>query len=192
MKPKLHENMLKLRILPFLRGEKLQEAIPSAYWTSYVLTVVREKGYERDAIDFIYRMWEPMTPFSTTAEVFDTDTPLTTKVEVFNTQRGFTSLSHAWSAHPLFHLLNILGGVVQDSIAWERIIYKPYFDVNLSKVNIKMPCPQGIIESSWERKDNGISVRLKLPQGVRAKISIPGHETEVEGSFECIFIERNT
>jgi hypothetical protein len=190
MKPKYHENMLELRILPFLRGEKLQEAIPSAYWTSYVLTLAREKRYEREAIDYINRMWGPMIPLSTTVEVFDSDTPLTTKVEVFNTERGFTSLSHAWSAHPLFHLMNILGGVVQDSAAWESIIYKPYFDVNLSQVHIKMPCPQGIIESSWERKDNRICVRLILPQGVRAKIMIPGHEVLIEGIFEYIFIEK--
>ena len=134
-------------------------------------------------------MWEAMIPLSTTVEVFDTDTPLATKVEVFNTEKGFTSQSHAWSAHPLFHLMNILGGVVQDSVAWDSITYKPYFDVNLSQVHIKMPCPQGIIESSWERKDNVISVKLKLPQGVRGKIIIQGHETNVVGSFECRFIE---
>ena len=187
MKPEFHENILERRVLPFLRGEKLEEAIPSAYWTSYVLTLAREKGYENEVLDFIRRMWGPMIPYSTTFEVFDSETPLTTKIEVFTTQRGFTSLSHAWSAHPLFHLMNILGGVVQKSAAWENITFRPYFDENLSHVHIKMPCPQGIIESSWERKDNVISVRLELPRGVRAKILIPGHETEIEGCYKCFF-----
>ena len=189
MKPAFHENMLQQRILPFLRGEKLEEAIPSAYWTSYVLTLAREKGYKREAVEYIHRMWAPMIPLSTTVEVFDSDTPLTTKVEAFETKKGFTSLSHAWSAHPLFHLMNVLGGVVQDSVAWECINYKPYFDKNLSCVHIKMPCPQGIIESSWERKAEGVWVQLKLPVGVTARINIPGQEDKIEGSFECLLIE---
>lgn len=189
MKPEFHENMLERRILPFLRGEKLEEAVPSAYWTSYVLTAIREKGYEKEAIDYIRRMWAPMIPFSTTAEVFDTGTALATEAGVFDTQKGFTSLSHAWSAHPLFHLMNLLGGVVQDCAAWGSITYKPYFDARLSHVHIKMPCPQGSIESSWERKDNGISVRLKLPEGVSAKVLLPGYEAEVTRSFEGVVTE---
>lgn len=191
MKAKFHKNMLKLRILPFLRGEKLDEAIPSAYWSSYVLTAVREKGYEKEALDYIRRRWESMIPFSTTAEVFDTGAPLITEAGGFDAQKGFASLSHAWSAHPLFHLMNIAGGVVQDSAAWESITYKPYFDVKLTHVHIKMPCPQGCIESSWERKEDGIFVRLKLPEGVGAKIIIPGHEANIKGSFECVLIEKN-
>jgi hypothetical protein len=63
------------------------------------------------------------------------------------------------------------------------------FQEHVDAVKDDRSCHQGIIESSWERKGNGISVRLKLPQGVKAKIIIPGHESEIEGSFECVFNE---
>jgi len=186
LKPEYHSTMIEQRVLPFLRGEELDEAIPSAFWTSYVLTIARQKGYCREALNFIRRMWTPMIPLGTTLEVFDSDTPLATKVEAFVTQRGFTSVSHAWSAHPLFHLMNILGGVVQETAGWEQIVFNPYFAPELDRVTVTTPSPHGLIESSWQRQDGGITVRLKLPKGVTARIEIPGHQTVIQEGFEKV------
>jgi alpha-L-rhamnosidase len=186
LKPEYHSTMIEQRVLPFLRGEQLDEAIPSAFWTSYVLTIARQKGYCQEALDFIRRMWTPMIPLGTTLEVFDSDTPFTTKVEAFVTRRGFTSVSHAWSAHPLFHLMNILGGVVQETAGWEQIVFNPYFAPELDRVMVTTPSPQGLIESSWQRQDGGIAVRLKLPKGVTARIEIPGHQAVIQEGFEKV------
>lgn len=182
LKPEYHSIMMEQRVLPFLRGEHLDEAIPSAYWTSYVLTIARQKGYFQEAVDFIRRRWTSMIPLGTTLEVFDI--PLTT--EAFVTQRGFTSVSHAWSAHPLFHLMNILGGVVQEAAGWDIIVFRPYFAPELDHVAVTMPSPHGLIESNWQRQGDRIVVRLKLPQGVTARVEIPGHEVLLQDGFKMI------
>ncbi len=182
LKPEYHSTMMEQRVLPFLHGEQLDEAIPSAYWTSYVLTITRQKGYFKEALDYIRRMWTPMIPLGTTLEVFDI--PLS--IEAFVTQRGFTSVSHAWSAHPLFHLMNILGGVVQEAPGWDTITFRPYFAPELDYVTITMPSPHGFIESSWQRQNGRIAVRLKLPKGVTAKVEISGQEAVLQDGFEKI------
>lgn len=176
LKSDFHGIMFEKRILPFLRGSKLDVPVPSTYWTSYVLTVARKMGYSREAIEYMKRMWTPMIPLGTCLEVFDD-------------QPGEFSASHAWSAHPLFHLMNILGGVVQGATGWNTITYEPYFDRTMEFVKIKHPSPHGLIESSWVREKAGISVKLSLPEAITAKIKLPGYEGEVRGKFEYMIKE---
>jgi hypothetical protein len=170
VKEEYHPVMLEKRILPFLRGEALNVPVPSAYWTSYVLTVARMKGFEAEAVDFVRRMWRPMVPFSSCFETFDT------KSEIF-------TVSHAWSAHPVFHLMNLLGGIIQEETNWNSVTFKPYFAPELEFVRIKHPTPHGIIESSWERVGEMVRVQLRLPDGIAAKVRIPGYEGEVTNSM---------
>lgn len=179
LKPEYHEHMIKQRILPFLLGEKLEDPVPSTYWTSYVLTLARERGYHKEALDFIRRMWAPMIPYSTCPEVFEPGA-------------GVSSVSHAWSAHPLFHLQNLLGGVVQDRFHWKRIRFAPYFAPGIDDVQVKVPSPYGVIESQWNRSDGKITGSLQLPEEIEAEVVIPGYERSVSGVFTYRFDDRNT
>ncbi len=172
LKSDYHKNMFEKRILPFLKGEKLDVSVPSAYWTSYVITVAREGGFYKEALDFIKRKWSPMIAYSTCSEQF-------------NSGKGTSSVSHAWSAHPIFHLMNLLGGIVQDSVNWKSVVYNPYFAEGLDFVRVKVPTPHGIIESKWNRRGRNIDVSLLLPDGIKAKVRLPGHEAEVVHSFKC-------
>lgn len=168
--PGYHQNMMGKRILPFLRGEKLDVPMPSAYWASYVINVAREQGYFDEAVSFIKVKWSPMLPLSTCTEIFDT-------------VPGVFSCSHAWSAHPLFHLVNILGGIVQETEGWDSIKYEPYLSRELSFVKAVQPTGHGLIESFWERNDEGVKVVLSLPEGVTARVRIPGFEGTVKNRF---------
>jgi hypothetical protein len=47
--------------------------------------------------------------------------------ENFAPRRADESFSHAWSAHPLFHLMQTLGGVHQAAPAWKTINLRPGF-----------------------------------------------------------------
>jgi alpha-L-rhamnosidase len=172
LKTEWQDHMFKLRILPFLRGEKMEVPVPSTYWTSYVFTAARENGYEKEVVDYIKRMWSPMIPYSTCWETFALD-------------KGCGSSSHAWSAHPLFHFMNILGGIIQESVKWEAITFKPFFASDLEYAHTIMPSPYGLIKSRWKRSNDGIDVTLELPEGVTAKVAIPGFEGDVQGTFRC-------
>ena len=93
--------------------------------------------------------------------------------EIFGEFDGFTaSRSHAWSAHPLFHLMQIIGGVRQTAPVWKEVSFTPVFIGNNGGATI--PTPHGDIKSAWQREDTTIKVALKLPPGISAKVNLPG------------------
>ncbi len=147
-------------VLPFLRGEGTFRACPSAYWITYVFEWLREDGHGREVVDFIRRRWSPMITHGTTWEHFEPD------------GSGGESYSHAWSAHPLFHLMQISGGIVQTAAGWRTIRFEPCFDLDICEAQV--PSPRGLIRSSWRREAGRINVELELPPGVEADVFLPG------------------
>ena len=105
--------MLEKVLLPYVRDESRPTATPSAYWSTYVLTELIKRGHEEEVVAFIRRRWRPMAEFGSTFEHWDPP-------------RGDGSRSHAWSAHPLFHLMNTIGGVRQSAPAWREILLRRF------------------------------------------------------------------
>ncbi|QYY35421.1 alpha-L-rhamnosidase C-terminal domain-containing protein [Ruficoccus sp. ZRK36] len=159
--PKNKKVMLEKRIVPYLRGEYTTDIHPSAYWITYLFTVLGENGYGADVLADIRKRWSPMAEHGTCWENFEP-------------RRGDESFSHAWSAHPLFHLMQILGGIRQTAPGWEAVTCEPLFEGESAEVSI--PSPRGDIISRWERKDGTISGQLKLPRGVKATLTLPGQK----------------
>ena len=151
--------VLERILLPYIRGESQPKAKPSAYWITYVFSVLIENGYQREVIEFIRKFWTPMAEHGTTWEDF-------------NQGRGNGSSSHAWSAHPLYHLMQTLGGVIQTGAAWSEILFHPIFIGDHARTTA--PSPRGPIISQWRRKGDEIHVELKLPAGVKARVELPG------------------
>ncbi|HRJ72989.1 MAG TPA: alpha-L-rhamnosidase C-terminal domain-containing protein, partial [Terrimicrobiaceae bacterium] len=151
--------MLEKRLLPWIREERVFEAQPSAYWATYVFRVLQERGYAADVVRFIRKHWEPMADYGSTWENFAP-------------RRGADSFSHAWSAHPIAHFAQILGGVTQTGPAWTVIRFAPALLTDSGRVRI--PTPQGMISSAWRRRGDGaFDVRLQLPPGTEAEIVLP-------------------
>jgi hypothetical protein len=82
------------------------------------------------------------------------------------------SHSHAWSAHPLFHLMQIIGGVRQAAPAWKRVEFSPVFAGKTGGCTV--PTPAGPITSAWRRDGAEAEVELTLPRGVTATVRLPG------------------
>lgn len=164
--PQTDERRLEQSLRPFLRGEIPG---PSSYWVTYVLEVLGEVGEGSAALAYIRRNWEPMIPHGTTWEGFERNL-------------GDTSSSHAWSAHPLFHLMQLLGGVRQTGAGWTAIDFSPTLVGDCAKVAI--PTPLGFIRSEWHRRGSQISGRLSLPKGVAAKVRLLNQKAStVKGTF---------
>ncbi len=162
LSPKHDGIFLEKSLLPFLRRESAPDITPSAYWITYVYTELATRGYGSEVVADIEARWQKMAEFGTTFEGFDSTL-------------GNESHSHAWSAHPLFHLMQILGGVRQTAPGWREIAFEPVFEGNHAKT--KTPCPQGVITAQWRRgKDRRIGGTLTLPAGVRATVLLPGTE----------------
>ncbi len=168
LSPRDDRAFVEKSLLPFLRGDSVPEIAPSAYWITYVYTELASRGYGAEVVADIEARWQKMADFGTT-------------FEGFHSKPGNESHSHAWSAHPLFHLMQILGGVRQTAPAWREIAFAPVFVGDHAKT--KTPSPQGMISVQWKRVRGGaIDGLLILPAGVGATVNLPGSdEYRVEG-----------
>lgn len=101
--------------------------------------------------------------------------------EVFGDTALFAiSRSHAWSAHPLYQLMQIVGGVRQTATAWKQVRFAPTFVGDSGGATI--PSPRGPIVSDWRRAGAKVDVALQLPRGVTATVFLPGLKpTKVTG-----------
>lgn len=146
-------------IVPWIKGVSSPTATPSAYWATYVFTVLIQHGYSAEVVAFIRKHWTAMADHGTTWENFAP-------------KRGDESHSHAWSAHPLYHLMQTIGGITQTSPAWKAVRFSPLFDGKHGGATI--PTPAGKITSAWKRTATGtIQVTLALPKGVTADVVLP-------------------
>lgn len=147
-------------ILPWIRGETKPKAEPSAYWITYVFGVLIERGHAAEVVACIRKRWLPMAEHGTTWENFAP-------------RRGDESHSHAWSAHPLYHLMQTVGGITQTGPAWKTVRFAPDFTGGHGGATV--PAPSGKITAAWKRTPAGkITVTLSLPKGVVADVRLPG------------------
>jgi hypothetical protein len=151
--------ILKKILRPYLAGKSQPKARPSAYWITYLFTVLAERNLGAEVVAYIKKEWAPMAEHGTTWEKF-------------NPVRGEDSFSHAWSAHPIYHLMQIIGGIVQTAPAWKEIRYRPDFIGEHQETVV--PSPNGPIVSRWRKNKSEIHVQLKLPPGVHARVELPG------------------
>ena len=161
--PEHHGSLVDQRLRPYLEGRKVPGAQPSSYWVTYVYDVMQCLGYGLEVARHIRRMWAPMIPWGGTWEIFD------------EKQIGGASTSHAWAAHPIYHLVRTVGGVSQADVAWRRIAFAPVFGLEeTDHAAVVVPTPQGLIRAAWKRGPRGIDVSLALPRGVEADVGLPG------------------
>lgn len=161
LRPARQREMMERCLLPYLRGEDIPGSEPSSYWVTYVYEVMKRQGYGAEVVRHIRRHWSPMIPYGGTWEVF-------------KMQLGIYSVTHAWAAHPLYHLTGILGGIMQNAVAWKEIIFMPVIIPEYGPVNTVVPTPCGNVKSEWCVQGNKARVTLDLPRGVRAQARLSG------------------
>ncbi len=165
------EEALSRVLLPFIRLEILPdrnaEITPSSYWVTYVFSVLSERGYGKEVVRFIRRHWAKMADFGST-------------FEDYHRSLNGESHSHAWSAHPLFHLMQTVGGLRQSAAKWDRVVFAPVFEGENGGATI--PTPHGTLVSQWQKSGEEIHVSLEIPEGIEAEIALPDvHETRGAG-----------
>lgn len=173
--PERHAAMIQERLLPYLRGEAIDSALPSSYWVTYIYEVLGRLGHGSAVLTHLRRHWAPMVPTGGCWENFAS--PMECP-ETYNI--GGETVSHAWAAHPIYHLPRLLGGIDQTAPAWQSVRFAPVFDVDgVNEARAVVPTPQGPIRSSWQRKAGGkIQVGLVLPPGIQAEVILPGRAAE--------------
>lgn len=160
--PQHHDSLLEKVLLPVVRSDHSDKLTPSPFFSYYMLEALKKLGRAEEAVDCIDRWWGGMV-----------DRGLSTTEECWNVQAGHSSLCHAWSAHPIVHLSNVLLGVWQESPGWTAIRVAPTF-TKVDRVSGKVATPLGVIESGWDRTSDRTRVFLNLPKGMTATVALPG------------------
>ena len=165
--PDAHEAMLKKRILPCLHGTLQDGMQPGSFWATYLLDCAQQFGLHQEALEYIHRKWGKMIPTGTTWEVFERgDYP------------GW-SYSHAWSAHPLTHLPEIIFGLKQTAPAWQSVILEPHLLVE--SASFRLPAPQGMLSATLKKQENKYRFSCSIPQGMCVEIRFPGEVVRTAG-----------
>jgi hypothetical protein len=73
--------------------------------------------------------------------------------------------SHAWSAHPTFDLLTIVGGVHPGSPGFRTVRIAPELG-DLKKLTVRYPHPLGEIVAHYEMTGSGLQAEITLPPGL--------------------------
>ncbi|OGS22002.1 MAG: hypothetical protein A2252_08270 [Elusimicrobia bacterium RIFOXYA2_FULL_39_19] len=156
--PQHHEAFIKKQLLPMIKGERKHPVLPSPFFMFYIFEALKKCGYNKEAVDCIRRWWGDMV-----------DRGLTTTEELWNAEAGNNSLCHAWSAHPIIHLSDILLGIRQEKPGWKEVSFSPVFE-KLEYTKGKVATPLGTIEAGWEKEEDGnYKTFLKLPKGIKIK-----------------------
>lgn len=179
--PEYHQTFIDKYLLPLVKGNRKEPIMPSPFFMFYIFEAIKKYGYTEEVVDCINRWWGEMVKKD-----------LTTTEETWDVQPGSGSLCHAWSAHPIVHLSNILLGVWQENPGWKEIRFSPTFS-HADYVKGKVATPYGTIESGWKKNNTEIDVYLKLPPGITGKIVLPGKKTErIRGRGNWTIINRDT
>jgi hypothetical protein len=73
--------------------------------------------------------------------------------------------SHAWSAHPTYDLLTIVGGIHPGSPGFRTVRIAPELG-DLKKLKVRYPHPLGEIAAEYEVTARGMHAEIVLPEGL--------------------------
>lgn len=73
--------------------------------------------------------------------------------------------SHAWSAHPTYDLLTIVGGIHPATPGFRTVRIAPELG-DLTKLNIRYPHPLGEIDAHYQVIGSGLHLQITLPNGL--------------------------
>ncbi len=168
--PLAHERMLRETILPFLSGKE-DLARPSTYWTSYVCEAALRYGHRQEVAGFIRRVWTPMLPDGSCHEVA-------------GKRDGRGSISHAWSAHPLYLLPLVYFGLDPLCGSETTVDIRPWLDDEQApSATLVRPWGNGsALRVSFEKRGAAAHIRVDAPQGVTVRLHLPGGVREMIGS----------
>jgi hypothetical protein len=97
-------------------------------------------------------------------------------------EHGVTGRSdcHAWSAHPLYHMLSSVLGIRPASLGFETVIIRP-MPGPLQDLSGCVPHQLGEISVELKRHSNGCSADITLPKGLTGTFSWKGQNIELQG-----------
>lgn len=129
---------------------------PGTYFTFFIHEALEKLGFREAIIADIRTRWGEMAQndFLTIPEYFPEQCI-----------RGKHSFCHAWSAHPIFRLREIILGVKCAAPGWRKVIFNPLMSKGQFSSG-EIPTAQGLIRVQWDWRGEQPSKSIQLPEGV--------------------------
>jgi hypothetical protein len=190
----LQQHSLSNAILAGLSGdfpESVRGYTATPYFTFYVLEALSKAGQDAKALEAIRTVWSGMVQLGATStwEYYNSKWPQTLKplqqppdVHEPGVSEFFVSLCHPWSSGATAWLSEHVLGVTPSSPGFAECQIKPFFG-KLAWARGSVPTPKGPVLVSWSQKNKGLSVRVQLPAGVRARLVLPRGTYQVDGKL---------
>jgi len=101
------------------------------------------------------------------------------------------SLNHAmFASYQQWYYQGLAGIQIQeDAVAFNKVRLSPYFSKNINDFKCEIETKQGIVQSSWKRKDNFIYWHVTLPDTIQYHIHLNYdilQQNNIENSIEII------
>ncbi len=169
LKPETHADIACEILLKSAKSKRTKVITASPFFYAYVLQAIASQGLKAEVIEIIRDKWK--THFL--------DLDATTFYEMWTVTTE--SRCHAWSASPVYHLMQILLGVTPNEPGWTKITIAP-FPETLEFARGDIPTPRGTLRVEWEKAgDDQLAVRIDVPEGVTAEfISPDGQKRELD------------
>ena len=157
--PEAHEDA----VADFLIGKGMR---CSVYAAQYLLEGLFQADRGKQAINLMLadgdRSWRHMVESGTTVtwEAWD---------QVYKPNQDW---NHAWGAAPANLLSRFVIGAQAMEPGWERVKIRPHCG-DLREVKGKVPTPLGSVDIHWKRTPSSFGLALKLPEGMKAVVSLP-------------------
>lgn len=150
--------------------QEIENASP--YMEKYVLDALCEMGYVNAALERVKRRYQKMVeyPYSTLWEYWSTE----------------GTLNHAWSGGPLITMGKYIAGIRPIAAGYERFEIKPYIG-SLNYINCVVPSIRGDISLLVNRTEQGISMKVTIPENTIAEVYVPVKDLaeEMTTDYEC-------
>ncbi len=169
LKPESHGEIAREVLLKCARGKRGKTIAASPFFYAYVLEALAKQGLGAEVVEIIRDKW---------GEHF-LDDGATTFYEMWDVT--IESRCHAWSASPVYHLMQTALGVTPTAPGWTAVRIAPVPE-QLEFARGVVPTPHGPLRVDWEKGgEDQLVVRIEVPEGLTAEFVSPdGHRQELD------------
>ena len=93
--------------------------------------------------------------------------------------------SHAWSAHPTYDLLTIVGGIGPGSEGFKTVEITPHLG-DLKRASATMPTPRGLVMVKYARMGDQWNAVITLPPDLTGELTWKGRAIPLHGGEQTI------
>jgi hypothetical protein len=161
LKPQTHATIASEILLKSSRAKRTKIITASPFFYAYVLQAMASQGLQAEVIKTIRDKWG--------SHFLDLNASTFYEMWTVTTQ----SRCHAWSASPVYHLMQILLGITPTSPGWKAVRISP-FAQTLDFARGVVPTPRGLLRVEWEKAgEDQLAVRVDVPEGMSAEFVSP-------------------